>query len=111
MNAHKLEVGQIPPGMGRNAPSHGDIPAVYLSMIAVDLRHQGKGLGKILLAHALTRAAGVANQIGLKAVVLDVIEDGGPETVEKRFRFYRNMGFESLPSQPHRMLISIESIL
>ena len=79
-------------------------------MIAVDRRHQGRGLGRILLADALSRAAAVADQVGLKAVVLDVIEDGGPEIMEGRRTFYAGMGFRSLPSRPSRMFISIETV-
>ena len=79
-------------------------------MIAVDLRHQGKGLGRILLIDALKRAVTVADQIGLKAVVLDVIEDGGAEITGKRTKFYIASGFAPLPDQPRRMIISIETI-
>ena len=110
LNAHRLEADSLPPGLTRNAPSHGGIPAVYLSMIAVSLHHQGKGLGKILLADALKRAVTVADQIGLKAVVLDVIEDGGPEITAKRTKFYIASGFAPLPDQALRMIISVETI-
>ncbi len=79
-------------------------------MIAVDLRHQGKGLGRILLADALKRAVAVADQIGLKVVVLDVIEDGGPEISDKRMKFYIASGFTPLPDQPQRMIISVKTI-
>ena len=61
-------------------------------MIAVDRRRQGQGLGRILLADALRRAAAAAEHIGLKAVVLDVIEDGGPEATDKRRAFYTVYG-------------------
>ncbi len=110
LNAHRLEAYSLPPELTRSAPSHGGIPAVYLSMIAVDLRHQGKGLGRILLADALKRAVSAADQIGLNAVVLDVIEDGGAEVTGKRTKFYIASGFVSLPDQPRRMIISIEPI-
>ena len=79
-------------------------------MIAVSRRHQGKGFGRILLADALKRAVSAAHQIGLKAVVLDVIEDGGPDMVKKRTEFYQARGFLPLPDQPGRMIISIETI-
>lgn len=110
LNAHRLEADSLPPALTRNAPSHGGIPAIYLSMIAVDLRHQGKGLGKILLADALKRAVSAAGQIGLKAVVLDVIEDGGPKVTGKRIKFYIASGFVPLPDRPLRMIISVETI-
>ena len=79
-------------------------------MIAVDRRHQCCGIGRLLLADALKRAADVANQTGLKAVVLDMIEDGGPDITEKRRKFYLAMGFQSLPMRPSRMFISIDTV-
>ena len=110
LNAHSLEGDDLPANLTRNAPRSGFIPAVYLSMIAVDRRRQGQGLGRVLLADALNRAAAAADQIGLKAVVLDVIEDGGPGITEKRRAFYAAMGFQSFPSRPLRMFIGIETI-
>ena len=109
LNAHSLEGDDLPANLTRNAPRFGVIPAVYLSMIAVDRRHQGQGFGRILLADALNRAAAAADQIGLKAMILDVIEDGGHEITEKRRAFYAAMGFQSLPARPLRMFISIET--
>ena len=88
LNAHSLEGEGFPSSLTKHAPRSGSIPTAYLSMVAVDRRHQGRGIGHILLVDALMRAAAVADQIGLKAVVLDVIEDGGPEITEKRRAFY-----------------------
>ena len=51
-----------------------------------------------------------AEQVGIKVVVLDVIEDGGNELTEKRREFYTAMGFESLSGRPLRMFIGIETI-
>ena len=110
LNAHTLEGNDLPGHLTKNAPRFGGIPAVYLSMIAVNRRYQGQGVGRILLADALSRAVGAAEQIGLKAVVLDVIEDGGAEITERRRAFYAAMGFQSLPSRPLRMFISIETV-
>ena len=110
LNAHALEGDDLPVELTKTAPRFGGIPAVYLSMIAVDCRHQRRGLGRILLADALSRTAAVADQIGLKAVVLGVIDDGGPEIMERRRMFYAGMGFRSLPSRPARMFISIETV-
>lgn len=110
LNAHALEGNDLPVHLTKNAPRLGGIPAVYLSMIAVDHYYQGQGIGRILLADALNRAADAADQIGLKAVVLDVIEDGGAEITERRRAFYAAMGFQSLPSRPLRMFISIETV-
>lgn len=110
LNAHSLKDGDLPKGLTRDAPRHGAIPAVYLSMIAVDRRQQGRGIGRILLADALARVASAAELVGIKVVVLDVIEDGGEEPTEKRRAFYTAMGFEALPGHPLRMFIGIETI-
>ena len=110
LNAHSLEGADLPANLTKDAPRHGGIPAVYISMIAVDRRHQRQGLGRILLADALKRAVAAADQVGVKAVLLDVIEDGGPDVTEKRRAFYAAVGFQSLPARPLRMFISIETV-
>jgi len=110
LNAHSLSDDDLPADLTRNAPPHGSIPAIYLSMIAVDQRYQSQGLGHVLLWNALSRSRAAADQIGLKAVILDVIEDGGAEITAKRRAFYERMGFQPMPSQPLRMFINIETI-
>ena len=110
LNAHSLEGDDLPKKLTRDAPRHGAIPAVCLSMIAVDRRHQGQGIGRILLADALARAAAAAEQVSIKAVVLDVIDDGGEELTEKRRAFYVAMGFQPLPGHSLRMFIAIDTV-
>ena len=110
LNAHSLEAVDLPEALVRKAPRFGGIPAVYLSMIAVDRRYQGQGLGRFLLADALKRSVAAAVQIGVKAVVLDVIDDDGPEVVERRRAFYAAMGFQSFPSLPSRMFILVGTV-
>ena len=110
LNAHSLEGNDLPAHLTKDAPRSG-ILTLYLSMVAVDQRYQGRKLGRILLADALKRAVGAAdNYMGLKAVILDVIEDGGADSTEKRRAFYASMGFQSFPSRPLRMFITIEEV-
>ena len=111
LNAHALEtVDNPPPDLARHAPRSGSVPAVYLSMIAVDQHEQGRGFGRILLADALDQAVSASERIGIKAVVLDVIEDGGPEVTDRRRAFYLAMGFQPFPSKPTRLFICIETV-
>ena len=111
LNAHFIEGSDLPARLTKDAPRSSCIPTVYLSMIAVDHRHQGRKLGHILLADALNRSVDAADgYLGLKAVVLDVIDDGGAESTEKRRAFYTSMGFRSFPSNPLRMFITIEEV-
>ena len=53
LNAHSLEAVDLPQALVRKVPRFGGIPAVYLSMIAVDRRDQGRSIGRSLLADAL----------------------------------------------------------
>ena len=88
----------------------GSIPALYLSMIAVDRSWQGRGLGSDLAIDALDRARGVDGEVGLKVVVLDVIADGGNEAFTRRAEFYRRLGFRSFEDRPERMFITLDTI-
>ena len=110
LNAHAIATGELGADRPRRAPNTGSIPALYLSMIAVDRSWQGKGLGSDLAIDALGRALNVAGEVGLKLVVLDVIDDGGNEAFARRMEFYRRLGFQSFQDRPERMFISIDTI-
>ena len=79
-------------------------------MIAVNQRYQRQGLGRVLLANALKRSVVAADQGGVKTVILDVVDDGGPEIAERRRVVYAAMGFWSFPSRPSRMFLPVETI-
>ena len=110
LNAHAVATGEFGADRPRRAPNTGSIPALYLSMIAVDRSWQGKGLGSDLAVDALGRARNVAGEVGLKLVILDVIDDGGNEAFARRMEFYRRLGFRSFQDRPERMFIAIDTI-
>ncbi|MEM9751461.1 MAG: GNAT family N-acetyltransferase [Pseudomonadota bacterium] len=110
VNAHSIVASDLPPAAARNAPRHGAAPCLYLSMIGVDRARQGGGIGQALMVDALRKAAHTSSVIGLKFVVLDVLEDGGPLAVERRSRFYEDLGFMKLPSRPTRMFIPLKDV-
>ena len=110
LNAHAMATGELGADRPRRAPRTGGIPALYLSMIAVDERRQGMGLGSDLAVDALGRALSVAGEVGLKLVILDVIDDGGEDVFARRMAFYRRLGFRSLEDRPDRMFITIDTI-
>ena len=101
LTAHALTTGDLGADRLPRAPRSGSIPALYLSMIAVDRYSQGKGLA---------RARNVADEVGLKLVVLDVIDDGGNEAFVRRMAFYRRLGFQSFQDRPERMFLTIDTI-
>ena len=110
LNAHSVDYAELPGRFARTRPGHGSIPAAYLSMIGVDLRYAGRGLGGDLLVDALTRVTLAADSIGIAVVMLDVLDDGKPELVARRKRLYESYGFTPLPSDPLRLLLPIATI-
>lgn len=104
-NAHAIHYSELPDKFRRDRPGHGHIPAAYISMIGVDLRHQGKGFGGDLLVDCLRRIAGAAEDIGIRVVLLDVLDCGDPSLTERRRALYGGYGFAPFPSNDLRMYL------
>jgi len=111
LNAFSIDYADLPERYARNRPNHGKIPAVFISMIGVDARHQGQGHGRDLLMDCLARIAEVERTIGVAVVVLDVLDCGDPVAVTKRRAFYEAHGFIALAAMPLRMILSTAVLL
>lgn len=110
INSHALEADALPDLLAKGAPRHGSVLGAYLSMMGVDRSCQGHGLGKALVAGALRRIEAASRSIGIKAIVLDVIDDCGEAAYARRKRFYERLGFVSFPSRPSRMFIALSTV-
>jgi ribosomal protein S18 acetylase RimI-like enzyme len=110
VNAHSVEYQDLPTRYARTRPGHGRIPAAYISMIGVDQGFQGKGYGGDLLIDCLRRLAQASEAIGIAVVMLDVLDCGDPEQVERCLALYRGYGFEPLPSQPLRLFLPLATV-
>ncbi|MEW5423693.1 GNAT family N-acetyltransferase [Amorphus sp. 3PC139-8] len=110
LNAHAIDYQELPPKFARNRPSHGSIPAAFLSMIGVDQRFQGQGYGGDLLIDALFRVLAISEDLGIAVLVLDILDDGDDQAVARRTSLYAGYGFTPLPSQRHRMFLSVATI-
>lgn len=75
------------------------IPALRLSRLAVDSRHQGSGLGSMLLAEAVRIAHDV---LQLTATQVFLVEAIRPEVVG----FYAKQGFRSFTDDPLRLYVT-----
>lgn len=51
-----------PGQIARDQPA--DLPAILLGRMAVERRHQGKGLGGAMLKHFMTKAIEVSEKVG-----------------------------------------------
>ena len=85
-----------------------DVPVIYIRAVAVRADRQGDGLGTALLVDAMARGAGIADQMGAAAIVLDVKDDH----FERRWRFYETLGFRPLcdPDNPERVFIPMADV-
>lgn len=86
----------------KKLPSYSSIPATLLGRLAIDLKHQGKGIGKILLIDALKRSYEVSHEIGSFAVVVDPID-------KEAEKFYAKYDFIKLPDSG-KMFLAIKTL-
>ncbi|AAB91616.1 hypothetical protein NGR_a00290 (plasmid) [Sinorhizobium fredii NGR234] len=110
INSHSISYADLPERFSRTRPGHGSIPAAYISMIGRDQRYRGGGYGGDLLTDCLQRIAGIADQIGIAVVLLDVLVCGDEEKTSRRVALYSEYGFQPLPSMPLRMFLPIATI-
>ncbi|MBI3682135.1 MAG: GNAT family N-acetyltransferase [Acidobacteria bacterium] len=98
-SVHKHESpGRIAKGLA-NHP----IGIVLLARLAVDKAHQGKGLGKALLFDALTRIEQAADIVGVRAVMVQAIDEAARQ-------FYEHFEFEPSPVDPFQLLLLLKDL-
>lgn len=110
LNAHAIDYVDLPLAFARARPSHGKIPAAYISMIGVDQRYRGQNFGGDLLVDALTRIESAAENLGIAVAVLDILDCGDPELVQRRKSLYQRYGFAPLPSNDLRLFLPLATI-
>lgn len=111
LNVHAVDYRDLPAQYTKKRPSHGNIPAAYISMIGVDSRFQGQRLGEVLIVDAMQRVVVVSNQIGISVIILDVLDCGDEWNTARRLKFYtERFGFAPLPSNPLRLFIPVKTV-
>lgn len=110
LNAHAIDYDALPAKYARARPRHGYIPACYISIIGVDEKFAGNGFGGDLLIDALERISRASDEIGIAVVVLDVLNCGNSELINKRLRLYKSYGFMPLPSNELRLFLPIATV-
>lgn len=98
-----IPLSNLPETIQKKLPkSYISIPATLLGRLAIDNKHQGKGIGKILLIDALKRSYEISQEIGSFAVVVDPID-------EEAESFYKKYDFIKLPDS-EKMFIAIKTL-
>jgi GNAT superfamily N-acetyltransferase len=86
----------------RGMPRH-PIPAMLLARLAVDESAQGAGIGATLLADAMQRTLLVAEETGIRLLLVHAINEDARS-------FYLHYGFEPSPSDPMNLQLLIKDI-
>ena len=79
------------------------IPVVHLGRLGVALEMKGQGLGKALLADALQRIAGIAEQLGIYAVEVYALTDAAKA-------FYLKFGFQPLLDDALHLYLPLKTL-
>jgi GNAT superfamily N-acetyltransferase len=86
----------------RNMPDA--VPVMVLGRLAVDRRAQGIKLGASLLQDAVKRAVIVAQNAGVRALLVHALHDQARE-------FYAHYGFQVSPAHPMTLMLRLSSIV
>jgi GNAT superfamily N-acetyltransferase len=79
------------------------VPVVLLARLAVDRRHQNRGVGRSLLQDAVLRCLRAAESVGVRAMLVHAKHD------EAR-AWYEKYGFEPSPTDPLHLMILIKDL-
>ena len=82
----------------RNMPN--PIQAMVLGRLAVDVEWQGRGLGADLLRDAVLRTGRVAEEVGVRVLLVHALND-------RAARFYLRHGFVVSPLRPQLLMLKI----
>jgi GNAT superfamily N-acetyltransferase len=95
---YSLAIGRVTKGI----PQH-PVLVMILARLAVDLQHQGAGLGKALLKDALLRTAQAADIAGIRALLVHAKD-------EPARQWYLNWEFEPSLSDPFHLFLLMKDI-
>jgi GNAT superfamily N-acetyltransferase len=94
--SHQASPGNI----RRNMPD--PVPVMVLARLAVDQRLHGRQIGGALLKDALQRAVSVAQNIGVRAMLVHAIN-------ERARQFYSHYGFVPSPANPMTLMLPLHA--
>lgn len=98
-----IEFEEVPENIKKNLPQY-PIPAALIARLAVDRALHGQGLGAKLIINALQRIASVSEELAVKVVLVDAMDDEARE-------FYKHFSFIELPNQAVKLFLPIETVL
>lgn len=104
---YSLTVGsvepQVPPARIMKGLARHPVPVMILARLAVDLDHQGKGLGKALLKDALLRTAQAADIAGIRCLLVHAKDEAARQ-------WYESWEFEPSPTDPYHLFLMLKDL-
>jgi GNAT superfamily N-acetyltransferase len=94
----QVDFSELPPAVAKKLPRRL-LPVAVLAWLGVAADQQGKGLGRLLLAHALRDCHDGGRTFAFVAVLLDCVDDSAKA-------FYHRYNFSELPGHPYRLYLS-----
>jgi GNAT superfamily N-acetyltransferase len=96
---HEQATSTVSKGLSRHFP----IPVALIARVAITTQHQGTGLGRSLLLDALQRVLRASDQLAVRAVTVDALDD-------RAASFYRHFGFEPSPLAHRTLMIPLDAV-
>lgn len=97
-----IEFEELPEEIRKQLPAY-PVPAALIAKLAVDESFRGQGLGAKLLIDALQRIMAASNEVAIKVVLVDALDDEARD-------FYLHYGFIMLPGQDYKLFLPIETV-
>lgn len=99
--ATSVELSGLPDDAAKRLPRYPQVPGILIGRLARDVGHPG--LGRLLLADALSRCTRSAAEIAAAVVVVDAKDKSAAD-------FYERFGFVSLPKMKSRLFLPMETV-
>ncbi|MBX3098757.1 MAG: GNAT family N-acetyltransferase [Salinibacterium sp.] len=98
-----IDYAQAPARVAKGVPRH-PVPVILLTRLAVDSRHQGEGLGRMLVGDALLRVDRAAAEIGVRALLVHAKDE------HARNYYLRLAEFEPSPTDPLHLFLLMKDL-
>lgn len=102
LSTHRVVYDVLPVAEAKGLPRL-DVPVVLIGRLAVDQSVQGQGLGALLLVDALRRSVQISEQVGIRGVEVDALDDAARN-------FYLKFGFRSLLDDPRHLMMPMHEV-
>lgn len=99
LSAAQLQLTDLQEADRRRLPRY-PVPAVRMGRLAVAITETGRGHGSYLLAHAVARCLQLRNELGVRALLVDALNENAAD-------FYRAHGFRPTSQRATTLYLSL----